>query len=102
MPVAVFILNYDHQFTKDFGLSIKLTSFVLKTLERVLNIHLRTIMKRTSFSKSQRNYFKDKSTETGLHEVVSMGDLLDKASRQLRTTPTDYAIHKPNFTSILL
>ena len=58
-----------HESAKDFR-PISLTSFVLKTLERVLDIHLRTIMERTPFSKSQHAYLKGKSTETALHEVI--------------------------------
>lgn len=47
------------------------TSFVLKTLEGVLNIHLRAIRKTMPFSKSQQADFNEKPTETAFHEVVS-------------------------------
>lgn len=44
---------------------------VLKNLELVLEIHLRTIMERISVSKSPHAYFEGQSIEIAFHEVIS-------------------------------
>lgn len=53
------------------------TSFVLKALEHIADIHLRAIMDRTTFSKSQHARFKGKFKETTFHHTL--GAFLDKS-----------------------
>lgn len=59
-----------HESVKDFR-PISLSSFVLKTLERILDEHIRSLVTTSGLSNSQHAYMKGKSTETALHEVVS-------------------------------
>ncbi|XP_055858922.1 retrovirus-related Pol polyprotein from type-1 retrotransposable element R1 isoform X1 [Episyrphus balteatus] len=58
-----------HESAKDFR-PISLTSFLLKSLERILETHIRDIFKRCPLASSQHAYMRGKSTETALHEVV--------------------------------
>lgn len=58
-----------HSKAKDFR-PISLTSFLLKTLERLLELHMRSLFKPEFISKSQHAYMKGKSTETALHQLV--------------------------------
>lgn len=58
-----------HESAKDFR-PISLTSFVLKTLERVVDTHIRQTLERAPLSKSQHAYCKGRSVETALHEVL--------------------------------
>ena len=55
---------------KDFR-PISLSSFLLKTLERLLNLHLRSVFPHNLLSKSQHAYTKGRSTETALHSLIS-------------------------------
>ena len=59
-----------HVFAKDFR-PISLSSFLLKTFERLLDIHIRSKADLFGLSRSQHAYIKGRSTETALHEVVS-------------------------------
>ena len=58
-----------HVKAKDFR-PISLTSFLLKTLERVIDIHVRLKVDRTLLSPSQHAYTRGKSVETAMHTLV--------------------------------
>lgn len=58
-----------HDSTKDFR-PISLSSFILKTLERILDEYIRSSLINRGLSSNQHAYMKGKSTETALHEVV--------------------------------
>lgn len=62
-----------HESVKDFR-PISLSSFILKTLERILDEHIRSLVTTSGLSNSQHAYMKGKSTETALHEVVSTAE----------------------------
>ena len=49
---------------------ISLSSFLLKTLERVLDVHIRASIDPALLSTSQHAYTRDKSVETALHSRV--------------------------------
>jgi ribonuclease HI len=57
-----------HESPKDFR-PLSLTSFVLKTLERLMDIFIRG-QAELNLCRAQHAYLKGKSTETALHEVV--------------------------------
>ncbi|GBP07842.1 Retrovirus-related Pol polyprotein from type-1 retrotransposable element R1 [Eumeta japonica] len=60
-----------HEDAKDFR-PISLTSFQLKTLERLIDAHLRQRLEGTGkLSDSQHAYLRGRSTDTALHEVDS-------------------------------
>lgn len=59
----------NHSKAKDYR-PISLSSFMLKTMERVLDIFIRGHFREEIISASQHAYIKGKSTETALHEVV--------------------------------
>ncbi|KAL7741810.1 hypothetical protein ACLKA6_012036 [Drosophila palustris] len=59
-----------HITAKDFR-PISLTSFLLKTFERILSLHLRAIIPCDLISNSQHAYRKGRSTETALHSVTA-------------------------------
>jgi len=59
-----------HTTAKDFR-KISLTSFLLKTFERMISLHIRTTIVPTLISEAQHAYTKGKSTESALHLVVS-------------------------------
>ena len=59
-----------HVFAKDFR-PISLSSFLLKTFERLLDIHIRSKADVFGLSRCQHAYIKGRSTETALHKVVS-------------------------------
>jgi len=48
-----------------------LTSFLLKSFERMISLHIRTTIDPTQISEAQHAYTKGKSTESALHLVVS-------------------------------
>ena len=51
---------------------ISLTSFLLKTMERIIDQHIRTgPLKRFPLHETQHAYQKSKSCETALHDLVS-------------------------------
>lgn len=51
---------------------ISLTSFILKTMEKILGLHIRSnIIQRSPLDPSQHAYQAGKSTETALHELTS-------------------------------
>ncbi|KAM8701675.1 hypothetical protein ACLKA7_000675 [Drosophila subpalustris] len=54
---------------------ISLTSFLLKTFERILSLHLRAISPCDLTSNSQHAYRKGRSTETALHSVTATIDI---------------------------
>lgn len=58
-----------HVKPKDFR-PISLSSFVLKTFERLLDIHIRSNLPRNLLSSSQHAYMKGRSTETALYSIV--------------------------------
>lgn len=59
-----------HENAKDFR-PISLSSFLLKTLERLIDAYIRTKMDGSpKISPSQHAYLKGRSTDTALHEVV--------------------------------
>lgn len=58
-----------HTTPKDYR-PISLSSFFLKTMERILEIHIRQCIPRNLLSKNQHAYMKGRSTETALHAVV--------------------------------
>lgn len=59
-----------HSTAKDFR-PISLSSFFLKTMERLLDLHLRDKLS-SQLNASQHAYLKGKSVETALHDVVSI------------------------------
>ncbi|WP_333764964.1 reverse transcriptase domain-containing protein [Streptomyces sp. IBSBF 2390] len=59
----------NHLNAKDFR-PIRLSSFLLKTLERILDEHIRNLFKPELISFSQHAYTKGKSVETALHETI--------------------------------
>ncbi|XP_070854154.1 uncharacterized protein [Drosophila suzukii] len=59
-----------HTMTKDFR-PISLTSFLLKSFERLIGLHIRSVMDSKQLSAAQHAYSKGKSTESALHAVVS-------------------------------
>ena len=59
-----------HVSPKDFR-PISLTSFLLKTFERILSLYLRVSIPTEFISSSQHAYRKGRSTETALHSVVA-------------------------------
>lgn len=69
---------------KDFR-PINLTFFEMKTLERLLDTDLRTIIKKGSFFKFQNAYLKGKSTVTDLHQNRQGGNqnMFGRVSRAL-------------------
>lgn len=60
-----------HTTPKDYR-PISLSSFLMKTLERILDIFIRNQLPSDRISRAQHAYTKGKSTETALHEVVSI------------------------------
>lgn len=62
-----------HSVAKDFR-PISLTSFLLKTLERLLDIHIRAFFNEKNISKSQHAYMKGRSVETALHKVLGYAE----------------------------
>ena len=61
-----------HESARDFR-PISLSSFLLKTLERLIDTHIRQKLEGSArLSKSQHAYLKGRSTETALHEVVGV------------------------------
>lgn len=67
----------NHETAKDFR-PLSLTSFVLKALERLIDIYIRSFLGEESLSTAQHAYIKGKSTESALHEVVG---LIEKSLR---------------------
>lgn len=59
-----------HTTAKDFR-PISLSSFFLKTMERIIDLEIRSNLKGSCLSDSQHAYLKGKSVETALHSVVS-------------------------------
>jgi len=59
-----------HTTAKDFR-TISLTSFLLKSFERMISLHIRATVDPTQISAAQHAYTKAKSTESALHLVVS-------------------------------
>lgn len=59
----------NHSAAKDFR-PISLSSFVLKTMERILDQSIRSLFTEEKISKNQHAYLKGKSVDTALHEVV--------------------------------
>ena len=64
---------------KDFR-PISLSSFFLKTAERLVDLEIRSKLDMQGISESQHAYMKGKSTETALHDVV--GNIEDSISRK--------------------
>ncbi|GBP08776.1 Retrovirus-related Pol polyprotein from type-1 retrotransposable element R1 [Eumeta japonica] len=58
-----------HMEAKDYR-PISLTSFLLKTLERIMDLHLRSTIDDSYLSPSQHAYTKGRSVETALHSLV--------------------------------
>ena len=50
---------------------ISLSSFILKTIERLLDMYIRQAINKSLLSDSQHAYYKGKSTEIALHSIVS-------------------------------
>lgn len=59
----------NHNTAKDYR-PISLSSFFLKTLERLVDLHLRRKLNANNFSTAQHAYLKGRSVETALHDVV--------------------------------
>jgi len=59
-----------HTTAKDFR-PISLTSFLLKSFERMISLHIRATIDPTQISEAQHAYTKGKSTESALHLVVN-------------------------------
>jgi len=59
-----------HTTAKDFR-PISLTSFLLKSFERMISLHIRATVDPTQISEAQHAYTKGKSTESALHLVVN-------------------------------
>lgn len=60
-----------HTVAKDYR-PISLSSFMLKTLERLLDIHIRGAIQGNCLSKAQHAYTKGRSVDTALHAAVSI------------------------------
>lgn len=60
-----------HSAAKDYR-PISLSSFMLKILERLLDIHIRGVVRDVGLSRAQHAYTKGRSVETALHTVVSI------------------------------
>jgi hypothetical protein len=60
----------NHCNPKDFR-PISLSSFILKGMERLLDLHIRSLFSIEVISKSQHAYMKGRSVDTALHEVVN-------------------------------
>ena len=60
-----------HMYPKDYR-PISLTSFLLKTMEKLLEMHIREIIGPNFFSNSQHAYMKGRSTESALHSLVAV------------------------------
>ena len=60
-----------HGYPKDLR-PITLSSFLLKTLERLIDVYIRTSINPSMWAKSQHAYCKGKSVETALHTLVRM------------------------------
>lgn len=58
-----------HSVAKDYR-PISLTSFLLKTFERIIDLHIRSSFKDNNISKAQHAYMKGRSTETALHALL--------------------------------
>ncbi|XP_058978632.1 uncharacterized protein LOC109613882 [Musca domestica] len=58
-----------HVLPKDYR-PISLSSFLLKTLERLIDIEIRSLIPLTSLSTAQHAYMKGKSVESAQHDVV--------------------------------
>lgn len=69
----------NHNTAKDFR-PISLSSFFLKTAERLVDMEIRTNLDMRKISKAQHAYQKGKSTETALHDVV--GNIEDSISNK--------------------
>ena len=60
----------NHNTAKDYR-PISLSSFLLKTLERLIDLHIRNVLiTNNTYSKAQHAYQKGRSVETALHSVV--------------------------------
>jgi len=59
-----------HTTAKNFR-SISLTSFLPKSFERMISLHISATIDPTQISEAQHGYTKGKSTESALHLVVS-------------------------------
>jgi len=59
-----------HTTANDFR-PISLTSFLLKSFERMISLHIRATVDPAQMSEAQHAYTKGKSTESALHLVVS-------------------------------
>jgi len=59
-----------HTTAKDLR-PISLTSFLLKSFERMISLHIKATVDPTQISEAQHAYTKGKSTESALHMVVS-------------------------------
>jgi len=58
-----------HTNPKDFG-PISLSSFSLKTLERLIDNHIRPTIDQSLLSDAQHAYRKGRSTDTALHSSI--------------------------------
>ena len=63
----------NHSTAKDYR-PISLSSFLLKVLERILDIYLRSKFNNVLISGQQHAYLKGKSVETALHEIVEIAE----------------------------
>jgi len=61
----------DHSHHSNEFRPISLTSFLLKSFERMISLHIRATVDPTQISEAQHAYTKGKSTESALHLVVS-------------------------------
>ena len=59
----------NHNMTKDYRPS-SLSSFLLKTMEKLIDLHVREKLQPNNFSVAQYAYLKGKSVETALLEIV--------------------------------
>jgi len=59
-----------HTTAKDFR-PTSLTSFLLKSFERTISLHIRATVDPTQISEAQHAYTKGKSTESALHLVAN-------------------------------
>lgn len=84
---------------------ISLTSFLLKTLERLCDRHIRdNILTKTPLHPQQHAYSAGKSTESALHTVVRRleGDIANKTLCLAAFIDIEGAFDKTNFTNIHL
>jgi hypothetical protein len=92
----------NHNTAKDYR-PISLSSFFLKTLERLVDVEVRSTLTPENFSTAQHAYIKGRSVETALHEVTRTNEnaLYYKDYLLAAFWDVEGAFNNVNITSIL-